>query len=220
MGSWTGTVVARSLEFNPPEKFEITSGHDTWRQFKYFPRDLLQVTLGGDFSSFEEDGFSVGDSLRIVQCDGEEKEDDWEEVGDVLAEATHLYGDKFFFGVWRVWHDRWAAGFYNSPCDYVHPIESGVTPLEAAQNLLEEVKRRKGFLVDPHGEGWDADKCREWLDERGRLEEGATPLWRFEAALYERKGSGDCIAYRSNKSQLEVLRDLVVAVNEKQQEAK
>lgn len=210
MGSVTGTVV----------DYEAVTTSD------YGYSTILDLTLrlalkGGELYPLLGEGLSVGDTLRIVQCDGEEKENDWEEVGDVLDEATHLYGDKFFFGVWRARRGRWCAGFYNPlshPCDYAHPLKNGDTPLEAAQKLLEEVKRRKGLLVDPHGEGWDADKCREWLDERGRLEEGATLLWRFEAALYERKGSGDCIAYRSNKSRLEVLRDLVVAVNNKQQE--
>ena len=210
MGSVTGTVV----------DYEAVTTSD------YGYSTILDLTLrlalkGGELYPLLGEGLSVGDTLRIVQCDGEEKENDGEEVGDVLDEATHLYGDKFFFGVWRARRGRWCAGFYNPlshPCDYAHPLKNGDTPLEAAQKLLEEVKRRKGLLVDPHGEGWDADKCREWLDERGRLEEGATLLWRFEAALYERKGSGDCIAYRSNKSRLEVPRDLVVAVNNKQQE--
>lgn len=212
MGSVTGTVV----------DYEAVTTSD------YGYSTILDLTLrlalkGGELYPLLGEGLSVGDTLRIVQCDGEEKENDWEEVGDVLDEATHLYGDKFFFGVWRARRGRWCAGFYNPlshPCDYAHPLKNGDTPLEAAQKLLEEVKRRKGLLVDPHGEGWDADKCREWLDERGRLREGHEYNGKRWAGLYEYDRETVSIANAYASSRLEALRDLVVAVNEKQQEAK
>lgn len=212
MGSVTGTVV----------DYEAVTTSD----YGYSTiRDLtLRLTLkGGELYPLLGEGLSVGDTLRIVQCDGEEKEEkdttDNRELQELLFEINNVYGGYNAFAVWRVSpYIDWVCGRTQNCRE--HPFAYGKTPLEAAQNLLEKVKRQKGLRVDPHGEGWDADKCREWLDERGRLEEGATLLWRFEAALYERKGSGDCIAYRSNKSRLEALRDLVVAVNEKQQEAK
>lgn len=219
MGSVTGAVIGWDLQHNLDVVETMRSG-DVAPHYDYLHSDTLRLTLEGDFSSFEEDGFSVGDTLRIVQCDGEEKENDWDEVGDVLAEATHLYAAGFFFGVWRSWKGHWAAGFYSLPIDYSHPIRSGSTPLEAAQNLLEEVKRRKGLLVDPRGEGWDAEKCREWLDERGRLREGHEHNGTRWAALYEFEQKAKNIGSVASSSRLEALRDLVVAVNEKQQEAK
>jgi len=209
MGSVTGTVV----------DYEAVTTSD----YGYSTiRDLtLRLTLkGGELYPLLGEGLSVGDTLRIVQCDGEEKENDWEEVGDVLDEATHLYGDKFFFGVWRARRGRWCAGFYTHTRSHAHPLKNGDTPLEAAQKLLEEVKRRKGLLVDPHGEGWDADKCREWLDKRGRLREGHEYDGQYWAGLFEFDKEAVSIANAYSSSRLEALRDLVVAVNNKQQEAK
>jgi len=204
MGSVTGTVV----------DYEAVTTSD------YGYSTILDLTLrlalkGGELYPLLGEGLSVGDTLRIVQCDGEEKENDWEEVGDVLDEATHLYGDKFFFGVWRARRGRWCAGFYNPlshPCDYAHPLKNGDTPLEAAQNLLEKVKRRKGFLVDPHGEEWGIEQCIEWLEERGEISTGATNR---TAYLWEKdsfEDGGRLIAKASSASSwVDAYRDLVVA---------
>lgn len=207
MGTWTGTCDG---EFFSQGRTHAVIEFDTDEQ------GILEEDEEVLLLSKDERRASL-DSSANPQCDGEERENEWEEVGEVLRAAGNLHGSDYCFSVWH--NDRyqsWVAGMSgNDYWDYPH--SSGDTPLEAAQNLLHEVKKRKGLLVDPHGEEWDGDKCREWLDERGRLKEMVLLNGDIGVSLCEDDTFRE-IATADAHSRLEALRDLVVAVYEKGQE--
>ena len=152
-----------------------------------------------------------GAEVTISPAD-EDQGENWDDVGETLLEATRLNGDRFYFSVWLSYAPvkSWVAGF---PGNTAESLAIGSTPLEAAQNLLLEAKRRYIVTVDPIGEHWSEASCREWLDEQGNVFEGhpsylALPFW---IALDEKDNPGNRHIGRGY-SRLEALRNCVVAV--------
>lgn len=162
----------------------------------------------------DETTFEPGAEVNIFPADGSRNHvEDWDKVGETLLEATHLNGDKFYFSVWFSYgSDKpWVAGL---PDSFTEPLTIGNTPLEAAQNLLLEVKKRHDVTVDPVGERWSEVSCREWLDEQGNVFEGhpaylKVPFW---VALDEKDNPGTRHIGRGY-SRIEALRNCVIAVS-------
>jgi hypothetical protein len=159
-----------------------------------------------------ETALELGAEVTISPAD-EDQGENWDEVGKILLEATHLNGDEFYFSVWLSYgSDKpWVAGL---PDSFTEPLAIGNTPLEAAQNLLLEVKKRHDVTVDPVGEHWSEVSCREWLDERGNVFEGhpaylKVPFW---VALDEKDNPGTRHIGRGY-SRIEALRNCVIAVS-------